>query len=533
MAYKNAFFQMLLRSDAVYIKYFPPKGGNELNIDEMMTYIKSHNIEIDLAEFSKAVSEATIPIVFKTNTEKTYPEGEKMLIQTSSDDMYAVCRFIPQSTGGRIMSKEDIIKELNFNKIKFGINEAEIDKYLTNRQYCTDYVFARGIKPVNGHDAKIVYKFNTDLTAKPKEREDGSVDFYSLDIIAHVDKGDELAELIKEDEGKPGKDISGRVILPIKVKKLVLKYGKDITISEDGLHIYSDVSGHAALDREGRVKVSNTLTIKENVDTSTGDIKYDGNVEVGGNVLDGFKIEATGDVIIEGTAEGVTVIAGGQIVLKGGIRGMGKGLLQAGSNVIAKFLENTKVRAKGYVTADAILSSDVSAKGDVVVNSNKGYVNGGTIRSASLIKVKNAGSDMGTNMSLEVGVDPTLMSRFKTLQNDIENIMKTIEESSKSIEIYGKKLKRGERLSPEKMMKFKLLIAEYKRDSESLENMQEEFINIQEEMSTQKGGMIEVANTIHSGVKIVVVDATLYIRDAVQSVRFVRDGADVVMRHMS
>lgn len=533
MNYKNAFFQMLIKSDAVYIRYFPPHGGADLNLDEFMDYIKSHNIDIDLTEFSNLIKEAKTPVLFKTKTEKTYPEAEKMFVQVSDDNMFAVCRFIPQSTGGRVINKEDIIKELNFNKIRFGIDEKEIDRYLGNRQYCTDYLLAKGIKPVNGHDAKIIYKFKTDLTAKPKEREDGSVDFYSLDIIAHVEKGDELAELIKEDPGKPGKDISGRDVLPIKVKKLILKYGKDITVSEDGLHIYSNVSGHAAVDREGKVKVSNTLAIKNNVDTSTGDIKYDGNVEIGGNVLDGFKIEATGDVIVNGTTEGAEISAGGQIVLKGGIRGMNKAVINAGGNVIAKFLESAKVTAIGYVTADAILSSDVSAKGDIVVNSNKGYVNGGVVRSASLIKVKNAGSSMGTKTALEVGVDPTLMARFKTLQNDIETTMKKVEEASKSIELYGKKLKRGEKLKPEKMTQFKLLIVEYKKDNEKLENMQKEFIDIQEEMETQKGGKIEVIDTIYPGVKIVIVDATMYIKDAVQRVKFVRDGADVVMRQMS
>lgn len=211
---------------------------------------------------------------------------------------------------------------------------------------------------------------------------------------------------------------------------------------------------------------------------------------------------------------------------------MNKGLLKAGSNVIAKFLENTSVRAEGYVTADAILHSDVSAKGDVIVNSNKGYVNGGTVRSATLIRLKNAGSEMGTKTNLEVGVDPTLMARYKHLENDIEEVLRRMDTSSKSIEIYSKKMQRGEKLPPEKLAQFKVLALQYKKDTDDMAAMQEEFISLREEMDKQNGGVIEVINTIYPGVKVLVVDATLYVRNAVKNVRFVREGADVVTRHM-
>ena len=347
-----------------------------------------------------------------------------MIVKISEDGMQAICRFIPPSTGGRIMHKEDLLKDLEFNGVKFGIIDSEVDRYISNKQYCTDYIMARGKNAVNGHDAKIIYKFNTDLQAKPKENEDGTVDFYDLDIIASVSEGDELAELIKEDEGTSGMDVRGRLIKPAKVEKLNFRYGKDISVSEDGLHLISNISGHVILDNENKVKVSNIFTVAQDVDISTGDINYDGNVEVKGNVINGFKITATGDVIIGGTVEGVEITAGGKIILKRGIRGMGKGMLKSGGNIVAKFLENTTVQSGGYVMADAIIHSDVSAKGDVIVNSKKGYVNGGTIRSETLIRVKNAGSEMGTKTNMEVGVDPTLLVRYKTLQNKIEETIK-------------------------------------------------------------------------------------------------------------
>lgn len=533
MVYKNAFFQMLINKDAVYIKYFPPRdGGNKLNIEEFTGYVNSHNIKMDFTEFAKVIASAKEPVTFKTETAKTYPEAEKMIVRVSEDGMQATCRFIPPSTGGRIMSKDDILKDLDFNGIKFGIVESEIDKYFASKQYCTDYIMAVGRKPVNGHDARIIYKFNTDLKAKPKENEDGTVDFYTLDIIASVSAGDELAELIKEDEGTVGIDVRGNERRPERVKALNFRYGRDISVSEDGLHLISDISGHASLEDGDKVTVSNIFVVAKDVDISTGDITYDGNVEIKGNVINGFKISATGDVIIGGTAEGVEINAGGQIILKRGIRGMGKAVLKSGSNVVAKFMENTKVMSGGYVMADAIIHSDISAKGDVIVNNKKGYVNGGTVRSETLIRIKNAGSEMGTKTNLEVGVDPTLLGRYKNLQNKIEETMRRMEVSSKSIELYSRRLQKGEKLPPERLAQFKLLAMEYKKDTDDIGTMQEEFTRLQEEMDRQDGGIVEVGNTVYPGVKIVVVDAILYVRNVVKNVRFVRDGADVIARHM-
>lgn len=534
MVYKNAFFQMLIKPDAVYIKYFPPKeGGNTLNMEEFSNYMDNHSIKLDYVEFSKTIVAAKEPLIFKTNTDKTYPESEKLILSVSEDNLRATCRFIPPSTGGRVMSKEDIIKELNFQGIKYGIDEKEIERYLANKEYCTDYVMAVGLPAREGSDAEIIYKFNTNPKAKPKENPDGSVDFYSLDIISSVEAGDELAELIKEDEGESGIDVRGVKIKPRQVKKLSFRYGRDISISEDGRHLISNIAGHATLEDNDKVKVSNVFVVKGNVDLSTGDIRYDGSVEVKGNVTQGFKIYATKDVIIAGTAEGVEIVAGGQIILKGGIRGMGRGSLTAGTNVIAKFLESTTVRAGGYVSADAILSSDISAKGDIIVNSNKGYVNGGTVRSATLIRVKSAGSEMGTKTNLEVGIDPSLTIEHKKTQAAMDEITRRMDGVSRTIEAYSRKLKNDGKLPHDKLLQFKTMVENYKKDSEELNELSQKFAALTLEISEQDGGIIEVARTIYPGVKITIVDSSIYIREVIKNARFIREGGEVRARHLN
>jgi uncharacterized protein (DUF342 family) len=527
MVYANAFFQLVIRDNGTFIKYFPPMmKGRPLDMNELATYLAKTGVPYDAAAVEKQMLSAKAPVLIELSEKKAVPETEKCIVSISKDNMAAFAHFIAPSTGGRALTKSDIQGELDTAGVKFGIDEEAIDKYLANRQYCTEFQLAKGVEPRNGSNASIEYKFNTDLSVKPKENEDGSVDFHSLDIMSKVKAGDVVAVMIPADPGDPGNDVRGNVLKPAQVKKLNFRYGRNLHVSEDGLSLISDVSGHVTLDGD-RVSVSDTYTVEGNVDTSTGDINYDGNVEVKGNVIGGFKITASGDVDVEGTVEDAIIEAGGQICLKRGIQGMGKGTLKAGTNIIAKFLESTKAIAGGYIQADAIMNSEVSAGGDIKVDGRKGNITGGTTRSASLVDVKNAGSDMGIKTVFEVGVDPTILSDVKNTQSRMTELAKSMASSKQLIEMFAKKLKRGEKLPPDKLLQFKTLSDGFKKDAAELEGLQNKMGELMEAMDEQQGGCVKVRGVAYPGVKITINDATMYVKTPVQYSSFVKDGADV------
>ena len=184
---------------------------------------------------------------------------------------------------------------------------------MEERSYCTNIVLASGNEPRHGTDAYIEYLFNTDVKARPTLQEDGSVDFFHLNIINHVKVGDCLAILHPEDPGDDGKDVYGNVIRPRNVKREILRFGRNIDLSENRRELYSAVDGHVNLV-EGKVFVSNVMVV-ENVDISTGDIEYDGNVQVNGNVCSNFKVKANGNVEVRGVVEGAEVVAGGNVTI--------------------------------------------------------------------------------------------------------------------------------------------------------------------------------------------------------------------------
>ncbi|MBQ8627121.1 MAG: DUF342 domain-containing protein, partial [Agathobacter sp.] len=274
---RNQYFQLESRGANACLHIYPPvDGGKMLNIAEVTEYLASKKYEkYDLKELNAAIGNATEEAVVIVGDWDGIPCRESMNITISLDKMRVLCRFYPPSAGGAKLTVKEILSDLAFRKVIFGIDEKAITDFLENRQYCMDYLFATGIQPVHGKDAKIEYFFNINKNLQPKRNEDGSVDYKELNTISHVKAGELLARLIKEDPGMSGKNVYGEEIKPRTVRPLRLEYGNNITCNEERTEIYSDVTGHANYIN-GKVFVSNVFQVPADVDNSVGNIEYNG-----------------------------------------------------------------------------------------------------------------------------------------------------------------------------------------------------------------------------------------------------------------
>lgn len=529
MERKNGFFQLVIKQDGTYLKLIPPVGnGKSVDFDDINSYLYDigiHDFDVkavgqvlEIAKGAEAqVRVSIIPIK---------PENEILKLKFSEDEMYAVGRFYPPSTDGKQLSANDIERILSSANIVHGIMRENIENFLKNRCYCEDIILAQGTKPIEGRNAAITYHFNTDNSLKPKVNEDGTVDFHKLELISNINKGDILATLEPAILGTEGTNIYGKAIYPKKVVRKTLKHGKDIYLSEDGLTMYSNVSGHAMLT-EDRVFVSNTYDVLADVDTSTGDISYEGNVTVKGNVITGFSIYAKGDIVVNGVVEGATLVAGGHVILKRGMQGMSRGKIEAGGNVVSKFIENAEVKASGYISAEAILHSKVSAKGEITVGGKKGLITGGEIRSGISISVKTVGSAMGTPTTLEVGVDPRVMEEFRELEKTIKQKQNDLDKLLPIVESYKKKIVAKEVLPPSKVEYIKLATQSCIALRAELKEAAMRYESLYLELGGNERAAVKVENIAYPGVKIIISNVTHYVRKETHYSRFIRDKADV------
>lgn len=464
----------------------------------------------------------------QTNGDLGQNQDEMLKIEVSSDKMKATARFYPPSEQGQRLTLSEITDYLASKEIRHGIDIPAIESFLKERDYSAEYIVAKGTEPVKGKDAEIRYHFNRELKARPKLNDDGTVDFHQLNNISHVEKGEVLAVLIKETPGQPGQNIYGEILKPREAKKKMLRFGRNISLSEDKLSIVSDVSGHVSLI-DGKVLVSDVYEVKGDVDTSTGDIIYEGSVVVYGNVRSGFKVSAAGNIEVRGFVEAAALEAKGHIVLRRGIQGMGKGSLYAGGNIITKFIESAQATAQGDIIAEAILHSRVSSKGEICVEGRKGYIIGGMVRAANLVKANTLGSPMGSDTVIEVGADPLMKEQYQELKKEVRNQEKELARMMPILSAFRKKLGMGEKIASDKMQDIRKLAEVFRGIEISYEENKNEIEKISGILARDTDARIKVSGTIYPGTRLVISDSMLFIRDERKYSQFVREGAEIKM----
>jgi hypothetical protein len=469
------------------------------------------------------------PVVIFLSSIKIPPVDEKCFINVSNDRMAAYLRLFPASEGGKNLTKYNVLELANSEKIKSGIDESEIEKTLSDKLYCTDVVIAKGSVPTPGKDASIIYHFDTENSARPELKEDGTVDFFKLNLLHHCTKDQVLAEIEPEIKGNDGVDVYGNVTPAREVKKASFAHGRNLKISEDGLKLISLVDGHASLV-EGQVFVSDVYSVQD-VDTSTGNIEYHGNVEVKGNVCENFSVKTDGNVFVSGVVEGAVIEAGGNIIIARGMHGQNKGKLRAGGNIIAKFISAADVEAEGFVEAEQILNSMVSAVA-IHADAGKGLINGGKVVAKSVVNVKNAGSPMGTTTVIEVGTDSDAKRRLAELQKSVGEKSQAITKMKKVIEDTGTKLRSGVKLSVDQLKNAKMLAATLQQTQQQVSGELKEIEKLDTLLKGSENAHIDVRGTMYQGVVVSISGAALNIKNEYTYCRLVKKGADVASTNL-
>ncbi len=154
-----SYFQVVNEESRTGLKLV--KKTTPLVVAEIAEYLSRHKIPFNLTELNKAVTTVKDIAIVELCRSRSMPIREEFTIDVTDNKMKAVGRFYPPSNDGKFIDKAEILSDLRFKGILYGINGEVIDDFIAERSYCTNVVLASGKEVRHGKDAYIEYLFNT------------------------------------------------------------------------------------------------------------------------------------------------------------------------------------------------------------------------------------------------------------------------------------------------------------------------------------------------------------------------------------
>lgn len=281
---------------------------------------------------------------------------------------------------------------INSKGIKQGIQSEVIREIAGNIEIIhSPLEIAKGILPVHGEPAQLIPAAEAHSLINNPEND--KVDFKRLFTIPTVSFGQLIARKREASHGTPGITVFGEHIPAKRGKDVKVKNGENTVFNEKNLGVFAAASGEVSY-RSNCVNVYPVYKVDGDLSLKTGHIDFVGNVHVTGDVPSGFKINAQGDVRIEGLVEAAEIVAAGNIVVGGGVLGQGKGSIRCGGNFTSLYINQGNIMAgENIEAAQSILHSYCEAGKNIICISGKGNIAGGTCIAENMITANEIGNE--------------------------------------------------------------------------------------------------------------------------------------------
>jgi uncharacterized protein (DUF342 family) len=403
----------------------------------------------DLFLDEKALSRL-VQLYNNTNASFVLEIGEcrngEFIINVAEDKMTAWLTMTP-AYGGDPVTFEQLRQALKEKGIVSGlITSAEIEAVLKEGQ-ATNYVIAQGLPAVPGQDAQFHSLIPEMQVRRPQIDARGIADFRNLGELVLVKKGDPLMRRTLPTEGKKGRNILGQVLAP--KPSLNTPFNADLKGAvfdpDDSDLLRSAIIGQPLLFPTG-VMVSPTITVPL-VNISTGNLSFDGTINILGDVMDGMKVYALEDIFIGGTVEAADIEAGGNVSIKGGMigksdsnsatPGSGSGRISCKGSVSARFAKYVNIDAgTSIIIEEYSMNNNLTAMNQILVGKpggKKGLISGGTASAMMLIQAASVGSEAGIKTYIQAGLNPHTQMQLNAIEGEIETNEKNQDDIKKVI----------------------------------------------------------------------------------------------------
>ena len=446
-------------------------------------------------------------------------------IEVSPDAMQAWINVVP-ARGGKPLDDDTVLLALDAAGVSFGVDQAAVHAAcalsVQDHSSAERIVVATGQPALNGEDARFELLVADVRDRSPQVDAHGFIDFRDLGAIPSVSAEQPLMRRMPATTGSVGRTVRLDVIEPVPGRdepfaaNLVGAY----VAADDANLLRATFSGQPVRCQNG-VNVEQVLRFR-NINMATGNVSFDGTVNIDDEVLPGMKVHATGDIVVGGVVDGAELHAGGDIRVAGGI--IAKAHVRAGGAVSARFVESSQIIAGTTIAInDTALQSDLQADNQIIVgikSPQRGRLAGGSARATMLIRTPLLGSKTGGVTQLLIGINPVLDARYQQLLKDVDKVREEeskLEKVVKHLTTHGDKTGMLERA---KSSWQQALQAWVKRlpEKEALE----------QELALTAGARVEVGSAVEGAVDLNFGKKLIRLRHEYASGSFSNDGDHIV-----
>ncbi|MEO1128338.1 MAG: FapA family protein [Planctomycetota bacterium] len=280
------------------------------------------------------------------------------------------------------------------------------------------YAMVAHAVPARKGDDGIVHWLDADeIGDTPDAREsdeDDPVSFYEQRSLTMVAPGDVLGHVEQPKAGTPGTTVLGAVIPARAGTPARPQIDDSIRLEEDG-RLVAAVEG--VFSRKGlRASVRRYLQIAGDVDFSTGNIDFSGEISVCRGIRDRFQVAAEHDLEVLGLIEAAQVRSGGNLAALGGVAGRGHASIRAGADLVLRYADAATIECGGTLrVAREIINCTTLVHGNV--DAPNGRLIGGTLRCRGTVLLAAVGSPASVQTEVVLGAAPEIDARLQRLDD--------------------------------------------------------------------------------------------------------------------
>lgn len=456
----------------------------------------------------------------------------EVAIERLQNDMRVTVQVIPPMGSGEHVFKEMLLKVLKDKKITYGIDEEMLDAIVQEKRYMQVITVARGKEPIDGRDASLIFHYQKFIVKQDTSPDSlVRVDYKELGRIINVKADTLLLEKIPPTEGEAGVTVLNKKIRQVKGKDLRIRAGKGVQADESGLCWYSQIDG-CVVFRNDQVSVENLIQL-EDINSETGNIRFNGSVIVKGIVEDGFKVIATADIRILGSVGASVIKATGDVYIAGGVFGKTQAVIESEEGSVSlRFVQDARVRAAKHIVVDEYSRNSHLRAGKTIhiinENPNRGQILSGSASAVEEIHCNNIGGEMEIATRVMVGVSKEDLDRIAELELRIEKRLINLDNLRKSLYLLVReKRSGGGQLNPHKADLHNKLLATMDKVRQEGQTEARELTGLFRNAFTHKKCHLHVNKQIYPNVEINIQLATMSVGQVVNYATLSNDEGEI------